>query len=215
MPWSGGSGVLPARHRERDRWCSVRLIIGGTVLALISAASAATAEPAPIRLELNRLEPVDTGCRVYLVVGNDGAQALESLKLDLVLFGSDGVIDRRLALEAGPAAGGQDQRQAVRPHRSAVHGPGQHPGQRRPGLPRGRRRRAGLLRQAGPGDAHARQLHQVARRGRLWTLPPRRRPQSRTLRSIQPSSTGRSPSRSRPICRRSRCSSPPTRSCKA
>ena len=26
-----------------------------------------------IRLELNRLEGVDSGCRVYLVVGNDGA----------------------------------------------------------------------------------------------------------------------------------------------
>ena len=47
----------------------MRLIIGGTVLALISAAAAATAEPAPIRLELNRLEPVEAGCRVYLVVG--------------------------------------------------------------------------------------------------------------------------------------------------
>lgn len=102
MPWSGWSGVLPARHRERNGWGSVRLVIGGAVLALISAAAAATAEPAPIRLELNRLEPVEAGCRVYLVVGNDGEQALESLKLDLVLFGSDGVIDRRLALEAGP-----------------------------------------------------------------------------------------------------------------
>lgn len=56
----------------------------------------------PIRLELNRLEPVGADCRVHLVIGNARAEPLRSLKLDLVLFGQDGVIDRRLAVEAGP-----------------------------------------------------------------------------------------------------------------
>ncbi len=65
-------------------------------------AAAGAAADVPIRLELNRLEPVEAGCRVYLVIGNKRAKPLKSLKLDLVLFGQDGVIDRRLAVEAGP-----------------------------------------------------------------------------------------------------------------
>ena len=72
-------------------------------LVLVAATgTVALAQPAPLRLELNRLEAVGGGCRIYLVVGNDGPAALDSLKLDLVLFGTDGVIDRRLAVEAGP-----------------------------------------------------------------------------------------------------------------
>lgn len=99
-PWSCSSGVLPARHREEQGGRDLRSLVGLAVLAWAGAVAAA--EPPSIRLELNRLETVEAGCRVYLVVGNDGAQPLQSLKLDLVLFGSDGVIDRRLALEAGP-----------------------------------------------------------------------------------------------------------------
>lgn len=80
----------------------MRLLMCGAMLLLWSAAPAMAVDQPAIRMELNRLEGVDAGCRVYLIVGNDGAKALESLKLDLVLFNSDGVIDRRLALEAGP-----------------------------------------------------------------------------------------------------------------
>jgi hypothetical protein len=36
------------------------------------------------------------------VIANPGEAAVDSLKLDLILFGKDGVVDRRLALEAGP-----------------------------------------------------------------------------------------------------------------
>lgn len=75
------------------------------LLTLLLAAPAAANEP--IRLELNRLEPVGKGCRVYLVVANPDPAPLKSLKLDLVLFGTDGVIDRRLALEAGPLRAGK------------------------------------------------------------------------------------------------------------
>jgi hypothetical protein len=81
-------------------------VAGLALLGLLAASPAAIAEappaPAPVRLELNRLESVATGCRVYLVIGNEREEALRSLKLDLVLFGRDGVIDRRLAVETGP-----------------------------------------------------------------------------------------------------------------
>lgn len=36
------------------------------------------------------------------MIGHGRAESLNSLKLDLVLFGRDGVIDRRIAVETGP-----------------------------------------------------------------------------------------------------------------
>lgn len=87
--------------------CLRRGFAGALLVGLSAAPWAATAaEPGPpLRVELNRLEPVAGGCRVYLVVANGRGAALRSLKLDLVLFGQDGVIDRRLAVEAGPLHG--------------------------------------------------------------------------------------------------------------
>lgn len=88
------------------------------LLALAAAASAAcwrpvaalaeTATPAPIKLELNRLEAREAGgCRVWLVLNNAGTETLDPLRLDLVLFGRDGAVSRRLAVEVGPLPGGR------------------------------------------------------------------------------------------------------------
>lgn len=67
------------------------------------AASAAAAPSAPqISVELNKLEPVEKGCRVYTVVDNPGQTVYQTLKLDLILFHTDGVIGRRLMLDLAP-----------------------------------------------------------------------------------------------------------------
>jgi hypothetical protein len=61
--------------------------------------------PAPIPLELNKLEPLTTGgpgCRAYFVVSNPDTTPIEQLRIDLILFGTDGVIARRLAFDLGP-----------------------------------------------------------------------------------------------------------------
>ena len=83
-------------------------------LGTIFSALAAAAPPAParggappIRLELNRLEPREAGCRVWLVLNNGGAEALDPFRLDLVLFGRDGAVSRRLAVDAGPVPAGR------------------------------------------------------------------------------------------------------------
>lgn len=65
------------------------------------------AKESGIALELNKLETVKSACRAYLVVQNHTASALTALKLDLVMFGSDGVIERRLAVETAPLAAGK------------------------------------------------------------------------------------------------------------
>jgi hypothetical protein len=81
----------------------------GTGLALAAAfllaAAPALAQSAPtpkVGVELNKLEDQEKGCRAYFVFDNASATNFESFKLDLVMFSSEGVIARRLAVEAAP-----------------------------------------------------------------------------------------------------------------
>jgi hypothetical protein len=71
-----------------------------------AAAPAMASAGTPISLELNKLTPLDQGpgCRAYFVVGNPGSEPIPELQLDLILFGTDGIISRRLAVELGPLA---------------------------------------------------------------------------------------------------------------
>lgn len=55
-----------------------------------------------VTVELNKLEPSDKGCRAYIVVSNPTQASYDAYKLDLVLFQTDGVIGRRLALDLAP-----------------------------------------------------------------------------------------------------------------
>ncbi len=84
----------------------------GLALLVGSAArpAAAEAREAPLRIELNRLEAREGGaCRVWLVLKNDGTDAVDPLRLDLVLFGTDGVVSRRVAVDVGPLPAGRTQ----------------------------------------------------------------------------------------------------------
>jgi len=55
-----------------------------------------------VRIELNTAEPAEQRCRMTFVVENKSAVALDSMKLDVVVFGTDGGIIRRLIAEMGP-----------------------------------------------------------------------------------------------------------------
>ncbi|WP_439598314.1 Tat pathway signal protein [Falsiroseomonas sp.] len=88
----------------------------GLVLAALALAPAAAqaqqASPPALPLELNRLEPVTApaeGCRIWMVLGNDApeAAAIAALRLDLVVFGGDGQIARRAAVELAPIGAGR------------------------------------------------------------------------------------------------------------
>lgn len=82
------------------------------VNAADAAATAPTATPTPsaaaapaaagLSLELNKLETYDKGCRAYTVVNNATDTTYQSFKLDLVLFQSDGIIGKRVALDLSP-----------------------------------------------------------------------------------------------------------------
>jgi hypothetical protein len=82
----------------------------GTLAAALSGIAPARAAPdaAPLTLELNRLEAREGGaCRIWMVTRNGAAEALDPLRLDLVMFGRDGVILRRLAVDLGPLPAGR------------------------------------------------------------------------------------------------------------
>jgi hypothetical protein len=55
-----------------------------------------------VLIELNSIESADNRCRLNFVVENKSRVAIESMKLDLVVFGTDGGILRRLVTDMGP-----------------------------------------------------------------------------------------------------------------
>lgn len=69
--------------------------------------SAGAAEKGRIGVELNKLEAVGESCRAYLVLANGTGGVFKSLKLDLVMFDPDGIVQRRVAVEAAPLAAGK------------------------------------------------------------------------------------------------------------
>ena len=86
-------------------------------LALAVPALAQDAKPdapkagTPLKVELNKLEPAGENCRTFLLVDNSKGEALKSLKLDLFAFDTEGVAQKRLAVEVGPVG---DKKTVVR-----------------------------------------------------------------------------------------------------
>lgn len=74
---------------------------------LLATPSFAQSPPGTFSLELNRLDGFDGGCRVTLVEKNGTSTAFASLKLDLVVFGGDGIVEKRVGVEAGPLKAGR------------------------------------------------------------------------------------------------------------
>jgi hypothetical protein len=68
----------------------------------VVAAHAAAAAQGTFLVELNNTEPADNRCRLNFVIENKSDAAVDSMKLDLVVFGPDGGIQRRLLTEMGP-----------------------------------------------------------------------------------------------------------------
>lgn len=83
------------------------MAVQGGAQAQDSPAAATTQAPAvttaaKIAVELNKLETQQSSCRAYLVIDNQSEKSYDVLKLDLVLFQTDGIIGRRFALDLAP-----------------------------------------------------------------------------------------------------------------
>jgi hypothetical protein len=84
-----------------------RTFIACVGLLCVALLQRAHAQDDGVGIELNKLEPVSDACRAYLVFENRTARAFDPFKLDLVMFDSDGVIAKRVAVEAGPLPAGK------------------------------------------------------------------------------------------------------------
>ena len=75
------------------------------VAAVATPVSYALAQDArQVDIELNKLEPAGDACRAYVVIKNGTTDRFTSMKLDVVMFDTDGIVSKRLAVEAAPLA---------------------------------------------------------------------------------------------------------------
>jgi hypothetical protein len=94
---------LPARFSSTSlAVIMLSLALALTPLKPASAQTAAPSETAGPSLELNKLEATEKGCRVFIVANNQTDDVYQSLKLDLILFQTDAVIGKRVALDLAP-----------------------------------------------------------------------------------------------------------------
>ncbi len=82
-----------------------RLSLSAALLMFVMPA--AHASDGAVTVELNRLEPNGEACRAYLVLQNGTESDFATLRLDLVMFDTDGVVANRLALETAPLPAGK------------------------------------------------------------------------------------------------------------
>jgi len=57
---------------------------------------------APIKLHLNKTETAGEACRITMVVDNSRGAGLKTYKVDLFAFDTDGVAQKRVAVELAP-----------------------------------------------------------------------------------------------------------------
>lgn len=86
---------------RRVRTAGTATLIAAAATTMLLALGAAAAEGS-IAIELNKLEPQGKTCRAYIVIQNKGTTNYQELKLDIVLFKSDGVIGKRFAVDLAP-----------------------------------------------------------------------------------------------------------------
>lgn len=77
------------------------LLLALSAAPALAETAAPAAAPNGVSLELNTLEPRGQNCAVNMVFGTS-EDAYQSFKLDLVFFGTDGAIRKRLAVDAAP-----------------------------------------------------------------------------------------------------------------
>jgi len=59
---------------------------------------------APVKLQLNKTENAGDACRITMVVDNSKGSALKTFKVDLFAFDTEGVAQKRVAVELAPVA---------------------------------------------------------------------------------------------------------------
>lgn len=80
----------------------IRTLCSCLLLTALAAWPSAAFAKDDLGLELNKLEPAGASCQAYFLIAEKAGKPLQSLKADLIIFGNDGGIARRLIAELGP-----------------------------------------------------------------------------------------------------------------
>lgn len=97
-------GVL--KPKQVRSWLNVTaLMVGAMLIALatLTTVASARADAGDVKIELNKLEQTDKGCRFYWLVNNQSGLDLKALDLTFYWFQSDGVIGGDLKFAFAPA----------------------------------------------------------------------------------------------------------------
>jgi len=79
----------------------LRKLLTLIIIAYVTHSSMTYAE-GNLSIELNKNEQRGNDCRIYLYAQNNSKHAFSSLKLDLVVFNQDGIINKNMALNLAP-----------------------------------------------------------------------------------------------------------------
>jgi len=92
----GGRDASPPFHSVAGTARDLRRAFCSGIASFVSAAEE------PVKVELNAIENAGGKCRLSFVVENGTGVAIDSVKLDLAIFGRDGAIALRLLTEMAP-----------------------------------------------------------------------------------------------------------------
>ena len=70
--------------------------------ALIALTLTVPALAEEVQIELNAVENTENRCRMTFVIENKGKATVDSLKLDLALFNTEGAVYRRMVVDMAP-----------------------------------------------------------------------------------------------------------------
>lgn len=82
-------------------------LLGAVSLFVVTLGGALAQEAAPssrVKIELNKIEQTDKGCRFYWLVNNQSSEDIESLDVSFYWFQKDGIIGGDLRFAFAPAA---------------------------------------------------------------------------------------------------------------
>jgi hypothetical protein len=74
-------------------------LVGPAAAQDATIAATPAAAPASLALELNALQPAESGCRVTFLATNELGGALEQASVEMALFDREGTIDRIVTLD--------------------------------------------------------------------------------------------------------------------
>lgn len=104
--WTGAKAIA-LTEQQAARAFSLKLagLIMVSFVALFFGITAATAEPGAdkVKIELNKLEQTDKGCRFFWLVSNQTEMDIKDLDITFYWFQSDGVIGGDLKFAFAPA----------------------------------------------------------------------------------------------------------------